>query len=177
MTFGAIAGFAIIIVYLILYFLNFQKNYFSEIIIYIVLISIIVIGTKQYKNTVLSGNISYGKALGTGTVISLFASIIVAFYMFIFLKFIDSDSIAKILSAMEDNMYQQGLPENQIDESIETIKKFTTPFTMTISTVLTYTFLGFLFSLITSAFLKKKSNGFNAAMAEIEKEKTEEENK
>ncbi|NCO56516.1 MAG: hypothetical protein GW876_14110, partial [Bacteroidetes bacterium] len=49
-----------------------------------------------------------------------------------------------------------------------------TPFTIAIGTVFSYTFWGFIFSLITSAFLKKKSNSYDAAMAEIEKENNEE---
>jgi hypothetical protein len=58
--------------------------------------------------------------------------------------------------------------------SLEMAKKFTTPLSISIMTVFSYTFWGFLFSLITSAFLKKKSNSYDAAMAEIEREINEE---
>lgn len=174
MNFGAIAGFAIIIVTVILYFLNIQENNFVAILIYIVLITVIIIGTKHFKNNVQNGNITYGRALGSGTLISLFASIIVAFYMFIFLKFVDTDAMEKIYSVIEEKMYTQGLPDDQIEMALEMTKKFTTPFTIALGTVFSYTFWGFLFSLITSAFLKKKTNSYDAAMAEIEKENNEE---
>ena len=174
MNFGAIAGLEIIIVSVLLYFLNIQENTFVAIFIYIVLISVIIFGTKHFKNNVQNGNITYGRALGTGTTISFFASIIVAFYMFVFLKFIDSDAMGKMYSIMEDKMYEQGLPDDQIEMALEMTKKFTTPFTIAIGTVFSYTFWGFIFSLITSAFLKKKSNSYDAAMAEIEKENNEE---
>jgi len=174
MNFGAIAGLAIIIVSVLLYFLNIQENTFVAIFIYIVLISVIIFDTKHFKNNVQNGNITYGRALGTGTTISFFASIIVAFYMFVFLKFIDSDAMGKMYSIMEDKMYEQGLPDDQIEMALEMTKKFTTPFTIAIGTVFSYTFWGFIFSLITSAFLKKKSNSYDAAMAEIEKENNEE---
>lgn len=176
MNFGAIAGLAIIIVSVLLYFLNIQENTFVAIFIYIVLISVIVIGTKHFKNAVLNGNITYGRALGSGTAISFFASVIVAFYMFLFLKFVDTDAMSKMYSMMEDKLYEQGLPDDQIEMSLEMAKKFTTPFTIAIGTVFSYTFWGFLFSLITSAFLKKKTNSYDAAMAEIEKENKEENN-
>ncbi len=174
MNFGAIGGFAIIIVSVLLYFLNIQENIFVTIFIYIVLIFVIIVGTKHYKNNIQNGNITYGRALGTGTAISFFASIIVAFYMFLFLKFIDTDTMDKMYSIIEDKMYSQGLPDDQVEMSLEMAKKFTTPFTIAIGTILSYTFWGFLFSLITSSFIRKKTNSYDAAMAEIEKENNEE---
>ena len=69
------------------------------------------------------------------------------------------------------NLYQK---ENKIDMALEMTKKFTTPFTIALGTVFSYTFWGFLFSLIISAFIRKKTNSYDAAMAEIEKENKEE---
>ena len=94
--------------------------------------------------------------------------------MFIFLKFIDPSALEKIFSIMEDSMSKQGMSEEQIDMAVEMSKKFTTPFTVALGTVFSYVFWGFLFSLITSAFIHKKSNSYDAAMSEIEKEINEE---
>ena len=94
--------------------------------------------------------------------------------MFIFFKFIDVDAIEKALLIKEQDMYSQGTPEEQIEMSMEIARKFATPFSSSIGSVFFYTGLGFLFSLITSAFIKKKSNSYDAAMAEIEKEINEE---
>jgi len=174
MNFGAIAGLAIIIVTVLFYFLNLEQNYVISFIIYAVLIGVIITGTRYLRDKILFGHITYGRALGSGTSISLFASVIVAFYTFMFLKFIDTGAIEKMFSLMEDNMYQQGMPEEQIDMAMEMSRKFTTPFTIALGTVFSYVFWGFLFSLITSIFIKKKSNSYDAAMSEIEKEINEE---
>jgi hypothetical protein len=176
MNFGAIAGFGIIIYSIILYFLDIQQNVGLSFIIYAIQIAIIVIGTKYLRDKIMNGSISYGRALGSGTSISLFASVIVAFYMYVFFKFIDTEALEKMYSLIEDNMYQQGLPEEQITMAMEMTKKFTTPFSMAIGAIFSYVFYGFVFSLITSAFLKKKSNSYDAAMAEIEKELKEDNN-
>jgi len=174
MNFGAIAGFAIIIVTVLLYFLNISQNLAVSVIVYAILIITIVVGTRFLRDKIQNGNITYGRALGSGTMISLFASVIIAFYMFVFLKFIDPGEIDKIFSLMEDKMYQQGLPQEQIDMAIEMSRKFTTPFTIALGTIFSYGLWGFLFSLVTSAFIHKKSNSYDAAMAEIEKEIKEE---
>jgi hypothetical protein len=174
MNFGAIAGFAIIIVSVLVYFINLEQNFVISFIIYAVLIGVIITGTRYLRDKIFNGHITYGRALGSGTAISLFASIIVAFYMFIFLKFIDPSALEKIFSIMEDSMSKQGMSEEQIDMAVEMSKKFTTPFTVALGTVFSYVFWGFLFSLITSAFIHKKSNSYDAAMSEIEKEINEE---
>lgn len=173
MNFGAIAGFGLIAITVILYFLNIQESFLASLFFYVVLISTIVVGTKYLKK-IENGRMSYGRALGSGTLISLFASIIVAVYMFVFLKFIDTDAMQKMYDLMEVKMAEQGLPDEQLEMSLEMAKKFTTPLSISIMTVFSYTFWGFVFSLVTAAFLKKKSNGYDAAMAEIEKEINEE---
>jgi hypothetical protein len=174
MNFGAIAGFALIIVTVIFYFLNLEQNYVASFIFYAVLIGAIVTGTRYLRDKIQLGHITYGRALGSGTAISLFASVIVAFYTFLFFKFIDTGALEKMISLIEDNMYQKGMPEEQVDMAMEMTRKFTTPFTIAIGTVFSYVLWGFIFSLITSIFIKKKSNSYDAAMSEIEKEIKEE---
>jgi len=174
MNFGAIAGISVIIILVLLYFFNIQEDFFVSLIIYAILIAIIITGTKYLKNKVQNGNITYSRALGSGTLISLFASIIIAFYMFVFLKFIDTEAMEKIFSLMEYKMYGKGLPDEQVDMAMEMAKKFTTPVTIALGTIFSYTFWGFLFSLIISAFIRKKPNNYDAAMAEIKKEINEE---
>ena len=175
MNFGAIAGLAIIIAYILLYFLNIDyENFLTLLISFTILISVIIIGTKHFKNNIQTGNINYGRALGVGTTISFFASVFIAFYLFIFYKFIDTEALGKIYSMQEDILYEQGLPNYKIEISLDIFKKLNTPFIMSILKIFSYTFWGFIFSLITSAFLKKKSNSYDAAMAEIEKENNEE---
>jgi hypothetical protein len=105
----------------------------------------------------LGGTISYGQALGFGTLMVMFASIVSAIYTFVFIKYIDPEFIDKILIMTEEQLIQQGIPDEQIEMGIEMQKKFMTPTIMSLFTIPTYTFMGFIFSLITSIFLKKKS--------------------
>lgn len=170
MNYGAITGFSIIILSLVVYFINIEQDLIVSLLIYVIQIIVIVLGTKHLRDKIQKGPFSYGRALASGVLISLFASVIVAFYMLLFFKIIDPDAIEKIFTAMEDSMYEKGMPDDQIEMAMEMSKKFTTPFTIAIGTVFSYTLWGFIFSLIIAAFLKKKSNGYNQAIAEIENE-------
>jgi hypothetical protein len=94
----------------------------------------------------------------------------------LFFKFIATDELEKIFAQTEERLYNQGMSEDQIEMAMQMTRKMTTPLTMAIGTIFSYTFMGFIFSLITSSFIKKNGESYQQIMNEIEKEK-ESENK
>jgi len=170
MNFGALNGFAIMIVSLLIYIIGIKQNMIISLIIYGLNIFFIVYGTKYLRDHYQNGQITYGKALGSGVLISLFMSILVAFFIFMFFKFLAPDELEKIYTQAEENMYNQGLSEEQIETAMQMTRKFTTPITMALGTIFSYTFLGFIFSLITSSFIKKNAESYEQIMNEVEKE-------
>lgn len=168
MTFGAITGMGFIIISVIFYLLGIESQNISQIVNYLVIIAGIFIGTRTFRDKFNYGSITYGKALGSGVLISLFSSIILAFYTYIFFKIIDPGALGKIYEIMEQNMMKQGnMTDQQLEMALEMAKKFTTPVTIAVGVIISFVFWGFLFSLITSFFLKKKSNPFDEAMKEV----------
>jgi len=157
LNWGVILGVALIIYSLLMWFLDLSLERWVSWVSYIVIIGGIVVATKSYRDNVLSGAISYGQALGFGTLVVMFASIVAAIYTFAFMKFIDPEFIDKILLMTEEQLIEQGIPDEQIEMGIEMQKKFMTPTLMSLFTLPIYTFVGFIISLITSIFLKKKA--------------------
>lgn len=170
MNFGAINGASIMILSLLIYIIGIQQNILISVIIYGLNIFFIVYGTKHLRDQYQNGQITYGKALGSGTLISLFMSILVAFFIFLFFKFMAPDELEKIYAQAEERLFNQGMSEDQIEMAMQMTRKMTTPFTMAIGTIFSYTFLGFIFSLITSSFIKKNGESYQQIMNEIEKE-------
>lgn len=169
-NFGALNGVAIMIVSLLIYLLGIPQNFLTSIIIFIINILFIAYGTRFLRDKHQNGQISYGKALGSGVLISLFMSILVSFFIFMFFKFIAHDEIKKMLEMAEERLYNAGMSEDQIEMQMQLVSKFTTPISIAISTIFSYTFWGFIFSLITSAFLKKSGESYQQIMSEIEKD-------
>ncbi|MGQ9848352.1 MAG: DUF4199 domain-containing protein, partial [Bacteroidales bacterium] len=165
MNFGAMNGVSIMIVSLLIYILGIQQKLLISLTIYGLNIVFIIYGTKHLRNKYLNGQITYGKALGSGTLISFFMSILVAFFIFLFFK-MAPEELEKIHAQTEEHLYNQGMSEDQIEKFI----KMMTPFTMAIGTIFSYTFLGFIFSLITSSFIKKNGESYQQIMNEVEKE-------
>lgn len=156
LVYGIMTGLGMIILSVILYMLDATFIKGLSYINYLILIAGIVMGTKVLRDKYQDGAISYGRGLGSGTLISVFAGIVSGVYTIIFFKVIDPGMMDKIYIMMEDQMLSSGLPDSQVEMSMEMAKKFTTPTIMGITAIFSYGFLGLIISLITSAILTKK---------------------
>lgn len=161
MNYGLIMGIGLVAMSLLVYLVGIVKPpFWVNLINYAIIIGVIVYGTKKYRDEILEGAITYGQALGFGVMISLFASIIVAFYMLLYTTVIDPGFIDKIMEITEEELVSKGMSDDQIEAALSMSKKFMSPMFMTISTFFGNLFTGTIFSLITSIFLKKEKSLF-----------------
>jgi len=172
MVWGLYVSLALIIVTMIFWATD---NTFSEVAVYInyiIYIVGIVTVTLSFKKTIDQNTpFTYGSALGLGVATMFFTSIIVAIFTFILYKFIDPSLTDKMIAFTEDSFLKSGLSEDMVEQVIETSKKMMTPALISMSQAFNIILYGFLLSLITSIFLRKKQEtGFNAAMSEIDNE-------
>jgi len=161
MTYGAIIGLTLVVYSVVLYItgLNFHKG--QGIIQYAVLFGGIFMGTKAYRDKSLGGFITYGKALGMGVLISVFVGIITVFFNFIMVRYIDQGLVAKYMVIMEEQFENSRfIAEDQIDAVLEKSREAMTGVKYLPVSVLTFSFIGFIISLITSIFVKKDPNPF-----------------
>lgn len=169
MNYGLIMGVVLVILSLITYWAGVVKPpFWLSIINYAIMVGIIVWGTKKYRDEALEGAITYGNALGFGVLISLFAGVIVAVFTYIQFTLIDPDLISKLLAIAEEELVNTGMPDDQIETALEMQKKFMTPLITTISALIGMVVMGFIFSLITSIFLKKEKSPFSSGNEVIE---------
>lgn len=162
---GGILGLALIGISLILYLLDMTEAKWAQWLSYGVIAAIVYMGT-QVKRSNQNGVLTYGQGLGTGVGISFFGSILVAFYTFVFFRFIDPDMLQELILRTEDGMYNQGMPDDQVEMAMNMTKKIMQPGPMAALIVMSYTFVGFLISLITSAMLKKDGDPFTSVSDE-----------
>ena len=161
MNWGAILGFVLIAVSLAFYLMGMTESQAATWISYAAIAVVLYFGIKVRRDN-SGGLLTYGQGLGTGTGIAFFASILVAFYTFVFFSFIDPDMLEEMLIRTEDEIYSQGMPESHVDMAMEMTRKFMTPGPMAVVVVFSYTIVGFIASLILSAILKKEGDPFQA---------------
>ena len=161
MNYGSIIGIALVIISLLFYMMN-ETSEIQNYLGYLALAVGVYIGVKHHRDNELGGLMSYGKALSSGTLISFFASIIMAFYLYVFILFIDPSLVDVILEKAENDMIDAGNSDKEIEMGMKYTMMFVTPFWMSAMSVLVYTIIGFIFSLIIATFLKKQDDSFDS---------------
>ncbi len=162
-------GFALIIFSLILYFFDQTFNKSIGWIQILIIIVGVVLGIRSFRNESRGGIISYGQAVGAGTVIGLYAGIIGAIFTFLLYKLIDPDLLEKMFTFMEEQMIEKGrVPEEMIEQSMEGMKKIMSPLVISLIVIFNYVFYGVIISLIAGIFLKKEGDAYQKDMAEVE---------
>lgn len=161
MNYGLILGLAIVIYTMVLHFMGAGQNRIAawgSVVFTAVAISV---GNRTLRDKFQGGFISYGRSLGSAVLIAAFGGVIHGIFIYIFYSFISPESMQEIFIAMEENMLQQGSPEEQIEMAMKMAKSFTNPFMMSISAVFGGAFWGLIIGLIVSAFVKREQNIFD----------------
>lgn len=113
---------------------------------------------RSYRDTFNHGYITYGKAVGAGVVINIYAAILTAIYIYILYSIIDPGLVDKQILAAEEKMIAKGIPEGSMDAALQMQAKFMKPWFMAMSSIFTAAFFGLILSLIVSLFIKKEGN-------------------
>ena len=157
MSNGLYMGLTLILNSVIFYVMGSPFSQISGYISFAIMIGGIAWSMKTYKENSSEAGVTYGRALGLGTLQSLFASLILSFYSFVLFKLVDKTLIDKLFAFTEEQYLRSGISESQIETMMAMSRKVTTPFTYSLGQILTFTFMGFLFSLILAIFFKKPS--------------------
>ena len=158
MNYGAILGIIMVIFAILFYIIGMDTTEarWTQWLYYVIIIGILIYAIKTFRDQYLGGAITFGKALGTGVLVVLFGSIIYAVYSYIFLTFIDASMIEKMITMAEEDMINRGMSDDQIEQGMEMTRKFmANPILMSLMLIITFTFFGFIFSLVIGLFMKK----------------------
>jgi hypothetical protein len=163
MQYGGYYGLSSAVVFLLFYFMGTDiQSRIPQWVGYVLLVIFIVIGIKSYRDQELGGFISYGKSLGTGVLISVFGGIITGAFTVLFFTVIAPEMLEIILAASQEKMLEQGMDEQSMAMAEEYTRKFMTPTWLFLFSILGSAFMGLLFSLIISVFLKKEQTPFQS---------------
>lgn len=153
-TYGLLTAVGLIALSLIIYFAGLMEVSWINYLSYLILLLGIVLGTKAYRDEFRGGFIPYGTALGFGVLTVFFAAVITAVYTYLFYTVLAPDALMQV-KAMTERSIMEVNPQVS-DQELDLALRFVSPGFMAVMSVFSYVFFGFLLSLITSAFLKKK---------------------
>lgn len=168
LNYGAMLGLALVMYTLLLWMLDATQNRVLGLVSIPITIVGIILATRAFRDNEQAGYISYGRALGIGTLTAMFASLITSVFTILLYTIIDPGLLDKTHAIMEEAYYQSGLGDDQIEIAMQMAKRFTIPPVMALTGFLGGTFFGFVYSLITSIFLRKEADPFDTEFVENE---------
>ncbi len=158
LNYGAILGFASIIVMLINYIVGdiYQPHWSLMIFSLAVTSTIIVFGLKKVKE-MNSGFLSVGEAIKTGLGISLISALIYIVYLFIFYNMIEPDYFINMAKVQEQMIIERypNLTDEQMEGAIKNAGMFANTGANLTLTMIVSLFFGLIISLIAGLVMKK----------------------
>jgi hypothetical protein len=158
LTNGVIFGLIGVVWTLVIYFLDLTFNRVQGWVLLAILLVVLFLMLKSYRDNYLHGIMTYGQSLGAGVIIFLYSAIISAIFTYILYKFIDTGLVAKQLAFIEEAMVKKGAPQQAIDAGMAMQRKLMVPEIMAPISIVSQMFIGTIISLIVSIFTRKEGN-------------------
>jgi hypothetical protein len=134
----------------------FRLSAFLQILFYLLVLGLTIFHiTRKFRDKELAGNISYEKALGFGTLVSLFFSIVLAFIAYLVLKFSKRSVIDAQIDMIRIQYKEMHMSDYQINYIMSIIKSILSPGIFAFLMILFFSFFGFTAALFSSIFVKK----------------------
>lgn len=152
----------ITIIYSVVLFMTGQhiKNQGLSYVSYVFLLGGMILAMKEYRS-LNNDFMGFGEGLGLGTLLSAVSSLISSIFSFLYITFIDPTIMQQINDMQREQMESRGMTQEQVDQAMEMVSKFTSPGMLFIIGVLGAIFFGFILSLIVSAVMKKDKPEMN----------------
>lgn len=152
--YGLITSLALIVYSLVVQLSGYGNDTVFGILSYAVLVIGIFMAHSAFKDQG-DGFLSYGQGLGLGSLISAFSGFFVGVFSYIYFKFFDQTTIEMAIEETRIRLEDQGLDDEIIDQTMAISEQFMTPGWLAFFGFIGMIIVGFILSLIVSAFTKK----------------------
>jgi len=155
LTYGIYLGIVSILLSVVIYVLGYTFEKWVQYTSYPILIGGIIWAQIAYKKA-LGGEMTYGQAIGIGTMTVIFSGVLSAVYTYLLYTVIDPSLVEQMRLFTEQQIVEQGkVPEEQLDMVVEMMTKFQKPWILSITVIFMSAIMGVIISLITGIFTKK----------------------
>ena len=156
MMHGLYLGLALILNLLIFYIMGDPFSNITGYLNYAIMIGVIGFSMWTFAKLNTEEGLPYSRALGLGTLVALFGSVLLACFTYILYKFIEPGLIDKLLASFEEKLLAGGLKDDAVESMLNLQKKMLTPGLLSFSQIFGITLFGFVFSLLLAIFFKKE---------------------
>jgi ABC-type transport system involved in multi-copper enzyme maturation permease subunit len=145
---------------LLLFFTGFQTEklatgQYFQWLGFVMMFAILWLGIKAVRDEAPEKGMSYGRGVGTGTLISLYSGLMSSIYSFIHFKFVNPQFADYQLALIRPKWEAAGMPEAQMDQAEKVTRAMMGPVAQAIMTPIMVVLFGLILSLIIAAILKR----------------------
>jgi ABC-type sugar transport system permease subunit len=145
---------------LLLYFTGFQTEklatgQYFQWLGFIIMFAVLWLGIKAVRDEAPEKGMSYGRGVGTGTLISLYSGLMSSVYSFIHFKFVNPEFADYQLALIRPKWEAAGMGEAQMDQAEKMTRAMMGPVAQAILTPIMVVLFGLILSLIIAAILKR----------------------
>lgn len=145
---------------LLLFFTGFQTEklatgQYFQWLGFVMMFAILWLGIKAVRDEAPEKGMSYGRGVGTGTLISLYSGLMRSIYSFIHFKFVNPQFADYQLALIRPKWEAAGMPEAQMDQAEKVTRAMMGPVAQAIMTPILVVLFGLILSLIIAAILKR----------------------
>lgn len=145
---------------LLLYFTGYQTEKLAvgqhfQWLGFVIMVVVLVLGIKAVREESPDKGLSYGKGVGTGVLISLYAGLMSGVYNFIHFKFINTEFVDYQMEIVRAKWEQAGMSAAQMEQAEGITRAMMGPVATSIMAPIMTVIAGLIVSLIASAFLKR----------------------
>ena len=130
--YGVILGLISVVMSVLTYMLDLMNAKWIMLPTLLLTIIVLVLLLRSYRDQYNHGFISYGKSVGAGFIMNVYATVIAAIYIYLLYTLIDPGLIDKQLAFAETKMIEKGVPEAQLPQIMEMQAKFVKPWFITL---------------------------------------------
>jgi hypothetical protein len=150
---GALTGLVISAIQLIAYSFGLQDSSIVQWLIYILIIMSFSWGVRAYRD-LNNGYISYGESFGFGALLSLGASLVYAFFNYLYIKFLNPDYLTVVLDNMEMALYEAGYEDDMVKSLMEVYNTYFGPGMFAFALLFNIAVIGLIATLVISFFVR-----------------------
>lgn len=155
---GVILGIALVVFSLILYITEQNENIWLALLSYVILAGVLYFAIVNFRDKNQNGYLTYGKGVRVGFLTGLFASIILAIFLFVYVSYIDSDILNQAAINAEESILERSpnIGDAELEQALAIVGIFATPVMTAVMTIFWYSLVSLVFSLIISIFAKQE---------------------
>lgn len=152
--YGLTLGVLAFVVILATILTGIQRNWLSTAVIAVLLIVLMVLAHQEFKKT-HDGMLTYGQALGSGTLLSVVAAVVRGIFMYVYVKYINTGFFAAAALMQHAALEKRGITGEQARHAMSLTAPLMTPVGLVVVSLITGVIGGFVVALIVSIFTQK----------------------